>query len=143
MDKIDDFLKRFEKVASSKDDDAFRSFMQKEIDILHKENDEWKRDYDTVLQYQNKGKELEHTGMLEEAAEQYEQAVLFGRGSERLRSNFYFQNIERLVIVYRKLKRYDDEIRTIRLGLSEDITDADRKKLNARLEKSIKLKDKQ
>lgn len=143
MDNREDFLKQYEELASSGDWDALNSFIHKETIKIQAENANWMREFNELMSYQNKGMEFEHMSMLEEAASQYELAISYGRNSERMKSNQYFHSIRRLAIVYRKLKRYDDEIRVIQIGLSEDITDSDRKKLAERLEKAIKLKAKQ
>lgn len=109
---------------------------------LRAANDAWKSTFCELMSYQNGGAALEGEGRLEEAVIQYEEAVNFGRQSDDMKVNNYYHSIERLAILYRKLKRYDDEIRIINEALSDDITEYDRLKLAARLEKAIKLKEK-
>jgi tetratricopeptide (TPR) repeat protein len=92
------------------------------------------------MYFQNAGMSLEKEGKNEDAAQKYEKAIDFGSKSKCLRANNYFHSVERLVIVYRKLKRYDDEIRVINMGLSMDISESDKSKLLSRLEKVETLK---
>lgn len=118
------------------------SNIEKLIEKLQGGNREWEKAFSELMSFQNAGIELERDGRLEEAVRQYKQAVKLGENDERFKVNNYFYSIERLVIVCRKLKKYDDEIRVINLALSSDLSDSDRKKMSARLEKAIKLKDK-
>ena len=113
------------------------------LEELRAESRAWEKDFNELMSYQNAGMELEKRGLHEKAAEQYEQAVSFGRSSSRMRTGNYYHSICRLVIVYRKLRRYDDEIRVIRQALSEDMPDEEKKKLLSRLDKATTLKGKQ
>ena len=66
--------------------------------------------------------------------------------SQRLRINDYFRFIERLAVVYRKLKRFDDEVRVIRLALAHRndgrVYDAPFVRLEIRLGRALALRDK-
>lgn len=109
---------------------------------LREDNKKWEVAFGKCMEYQNNGMELEKSGKLEEAAEEYENAIDFGKHSNKLQVNNYFHSIERAAIVYRKLKRFDDEIRIIKIGLAEDIGKTDREKFLKRLEKAKLLKEK-
>jgi hypothetical protein len=76
-------------------------------------------------------------------AKSFEQAIAYGENSSRLRINNYKYSIKRLAVVYRKLKRYDEEVRVIRIGLAhEDMDQKSYKELESRLEKVLSLKQK-
>ena len=126
----------------SKPDSQWNEFERK-LEELQESNRSWEKDFDKLMSLQGRGRELEKEGKLEEAAQSYEEAIKFGKESGRFRINNYYYSAERLMIVYRKLKRYDDEIRIIEMAVGEVFSETDRNKLKARLEKSIKLKDKQ
>ena len=115
--------------------------VERKIAALRADNDSWNIAFSKLMSYQNGGINLEKEGRLEEAIEQYEASVNFGHQSG-MRVNNYYYSIERLTILYRKLRRYDDEIRIINDTLADDITEGDRKKLTSRLEKAVKLKEK-
>lgn len=71
------------------------------------------------------------------AVSAYEQCVAFGEASPLLRINNYLYSIERLSVLYRKMKRYDDEIRMIKLGLSHRFDKCCYDSPFARLEKRL------
>lgn len=71
------------------------------------------------------------------AVSAYEQCVAFGEASPFLRINNYLYSIERLAVLYRKMKRYDDEIRVIKLGLSHRFDKCVYDSPFARLEKRL------
>jgi len=60
-----------------------------------------------------------------------------------MRINNYYYSYERLVILYRKRKDYDSEIKYIELALSENLQSRDMIWMQDRLTKAYKLKDKQ
>ena len=126
----------------SKPDSQWNEFETK-LEELQESNRSWEKDFGKLMSLQGRGRELEKEGKLEEAALSYEEAIKFGRESGRFKINNYYYSAERLMIVYRKLKRYDDEIRIIEMAVGEVFSETDRDKLKVRLEKSIKLKDKQ
>lgn len=113
-----------------------------EIKKLQAENEAWSKEFKECMSYQNAGMAFEKAGKYEDAALKYEKAIDFGTSSKRLRSGNYFHSVERLAIVYRRLKRYDDEIRVINTALVLDISENDRSKLLLRLHKANLLKSK-
>ena len=113
--------------------------IEKEIAKLRAQNFQWSKEFGICMTFQNKGIEFERLGMKEEAAFQYEKAVENGRKSKFLRINNYYFSIERLTILYRKLKRYDKEIQIIRFALTQSISESDKQKLLVRLDKASKL----
>lgn len=95
-----------------------------------------------VISYQNQGKTYEKQQLLEQAADSYEKAIVIGESSPRIIINNYFHSIERLAVVYRKLKRYDEEIRVVSIGLQhqhEGFADSYFEKLRKRLSKAESL----
>jgi tetratricopeptide (TPR) repeat protein len=105
-------------------------------------NDIWSEQAAVLFGHQNKGAELEKANRLEAAAREYEAAVAYGRAAGQMTVNQYFYSIERLCIIYRKLRRYDDEIATIRAALAEYINPKDRERLADRLVKAQLLQAK-
>lgn len=117
--------------------------LETELNALRAENEAWKREFNMLMNIQNGGMEYEKKGDLESAVKSYEHCIKLGRESKRMRINNYFYSISRLVIVYRKLKRYGDEIRVIEDCLRIDgVMPKDKEKLKQRLAKSKQLQEK-
>lgn len=96
--------------------------------------------------YQNAGMDAEKAGELDAAVYWFERCIAFGESSPSLRISAYLHSVERLTVVYRKLKRYEDEVRVIRLGLShrndERVYDAPFARLETRLGRALELLEK-
>lgn len=88
-------------------------------DTLRKlrEHKQWETEWSEVNYFQNLGMDFENREDLENAVKSYENAIKLGEESPRITINNYLHSVERLAIVYRKLKRYDDEVRVILIGL--------------------------
>lgn len=125
------------------DIDEMDIILRQKFKELRSENDAFSKEFSQVMEYQNKGMNLEKAGFLEDAAKSFEQAIAYGENSSRLRINNYQYSIKRLAVVYRKLKRYDEEVRVIRISLAhEDMDQKSYKELESRLEKVLSLKQK-
>lgn len=125
------------------DIDEMDIILRQKFKELRSENDAFSKEFSQVMEYQNKGMNLEKAGFLEDAAKSFEHAIAYGENSSRLRINNYQYSIKRLAVVYRKLKRYDEEVRVIRIGLAhEDMDQKSYKELESRLEKVLSLKQK-
>lgn len=83
-------------------------------------------EWSEVSYYQNLGMDYERKKDLENAVQSYEKAITLGESSQKVKINAYLHSVERLAIVYRKLKRYDDEVRVILIGLRyQDVNPSD------------------
>ena len=123
--------------------DKVMSETRAKFDELQKENHRWTEQANVLFGHQNRGIELEKEGKLEAAIEEYEAAVAYGREADKMGVNQYYYSLERLCIIYRKLRLYDKEVATIEAALSEYINDKDRERMTARLDKAVSLKQKQ
>ena len=97
-------------------------------DTLRKlrEHKQWEAEWSEVSYYQNLGMDYERKKDLENAVQSYEKAITLGESSQKVKINAYLHSVERLAIVYRKLKRYDDEVRVILIGLRyQDVNPSD------------------
>lgn len=109
------------------------------------EHKQWNTEWSEVSYYQNLGKDYERKNDLENAVKSYEKAITLGEESPRIIINNYLHSVERLAIVYRKLKRYDDEVRVILIGLKyQDVNSSDNYyvRLRKRLAKAESLLNK-
>lgn len=106
------------------------------------ENRLWSQQAGVLFEHQGKGIELEKAGDPVAAALEYEAAAAYGREADKMTVNQYFYSLERLCVIYRKLRRYDEEIATIRAALAEYINPKDRARLAERLVKAQKLQAK-
>lgn len=105
----------------------------------------WNTELSEVSYYQNLGMDYERKNDLENAVKSYEKAITLGEESPRIKINNYLHSVERLAIVYRKLKRYDDEVRVILIGLKyQDVNPSDNYyvRLRKRLAKAESLLNK-
>ncbi len=113
------------------------------IERLRSKRLAWEKVFGELMSYQNSGMAAEKAGDLAGAASWYERSISFGESCTSLRINDYFHSVERLAVVYRKLKRYDDEVRVILLGLSHrrdgHVYDTPFARLNQRLERALSL----
>lgn len=116
--------------------------IQIELGKIRTDNKEWERQANILYKHQNDGMSLEKDGNISRAISAYEKAVDYGRKSSKMNPSQYFHSIERLLILYRRVKAYEKEIALIQSSLNEDISVKDKDRLKDRLEKAKKLKDK-
>ena len=112
------------------------------LEVLQKDNRCWTEQANILFGHQKAGTELEKAGNLEAAIKEYEAAVAYGHEADKMGVNQYYYSLERLCIIYRKLRLYDKEIATIEAALAEYINDKDRERMTARLDKAVSLKQK-
>lgn len=109
-------------------------------------NREWNVAFSVVSAMQNKGILSEKSGDVVSAVDFYERCVSYGEVSPLLRINDYMYSIERLAVLYRKLKLFSDEVRVVSLGLSHrndaNVYDAPFARLAKRLVKAKMLNEK-
>lgn len=132
-----------------KSDDVSRQMIREAeegIARLRTERKERERAFSELMSYQSSGMSAEKSGDLLGAAGWYERSISFGESSPLMRINDYLHSCERLAIVYRKLKRFDDEVRVIRLALAHRndgrVYDAPFARLEVRLGRALALREK-
>lgn len=113
---------------------------------LRDENRKFNDAFSVVIGFQNKGISFEKMKDFPAAVSAYEQCVAYGEASTLFRINDYMYSIERLAVLYRKQKRFSDEIRVVSLGLSHrhdaNVYDSPFARLEKRLAKAIMLNEK-
>lgn len=125
------------------DTDSYLSNINKEIDRLQAHNRAWEKRYSVLIAYQEKGTQYEKQGKIDDAINEYNKAIDYGfRFTDDFGVNHFFHSIERLMILYRKRKDYDNELRIIDLALNDELSDNDRKDLEHRKERTLSLKNK-
>jgi hypothetical protein len=114
-------------------------------EVLYKK-EEWETAFSVVSSLQNEGILSEKSKDVDSAVGFYERCVFYGEASTLLRINDYMYSIERLAVLYRKQKRFSDEIRVVSLGLSHrhdaNVYDSPFARLEKRLAKAIMLNEK-
>ena len=79
-------------------------------------------------------------GKIDEAIKEYNNAIDYGFSfTDDFGVNHFYHSIERLIILYRKRKDYDNELRIIDLALSDELTENDRKNLLHRKARTLSL----
>ena len=97
--------------------ECFGDELQGELRSLLAKKEKWQEAFSTCVGYQNDGRALEKSKDYDMAVLSYEKAVSFGESSPVLQINDYLASIERLAVLYRRLKRYADEVAILELGL--------------------------
>ena len=104
---------------------------------LQEHNKAWTCEFSNLMTYQNLGMTEEKNGNLLDAENAYIECVEYGEHSELMKIHNYAYSIERLAIIYRKQKRYTDEVNILKVAFKhKDFTSA---KLGNRLKKAIEL----
>lgn len=84
--------------------------LNQETDRIRAENKLWQNDYNKIIELSNKASYFEKLGQIQEAIELYHKAVDFGEKSEKLSINNYAHDIERVIILYGKIKDKNNQI---------------------------------
>lgn len=122
------------------DTDSYISNINKGIDRLQAQNKVWEKRYAQLIAYQEKGSQCEKQGKIDEAIKEYNNAIDYGFSfTDDFGVNHFYHSIERLIILYRKRKDYDNELRIIDLALSDELTENDRKNLLHRKARTLSL----
>lgn len=109
---------------------------EQEYRELRRRNEEFSARLYPVASRNNQGIEFEKSGNIEDAIKCYEQNIVEGQYPTR-------HPYDRLMVLYRRLGNYDDEIRVIRSAITTYQNDGRYiDKLNIRLQKAQTLKDK-
>ena len=123
---------RGQKSKSIQSDSSF----EQELSELRRRNEEFSIRITTVVSRNNQGIEFEKSGNIDEAIKCYEQNIV---ESQYITRHPY----DRLMVLYRRLGNYDDEIRVIRSAMTIYRNDSKYiDKLNIRLQKAQILKSK-
>lgn len=125
------------------DTDSYISNIEKETARLQAKNRDWAKRYNLLMEYQNNGIQYEKQGIIDKAIMEYNKAIDYGfRFTDDFGINNFLHSMERLMILYRKRKDYDNELRIIDLALNSKLSENDRKSLEYRKERTILLKNK-
>lgn len=116
------------------------------LDEILRKRGEWEDAFSVVSSLQNEGILSEKSNDMNSAVGFYERCVSYGESSPLLRINDYMYSIERLAVLYRKQKRFSDEVMVVSLGLSHrndaNVYDAPFARLAKRLVKAKMLNEK-
>ena len=119
---------------------------EKKYALLREENRKFEEAFSVASGFQNEGMMSEKMKDFPAAVSAYEQCVAYGESSPLLRINDYLYSVERLAVLYRKQKRYADEIRIVELGLSHrsdaNVYESPFARLEKRLAKARQLNEK-
>lgn len=79
--------------------------LKKETERLQNENREWKNNFDNIISLRQKAQQYEKENKINDAIETYLQSIDFGEKNTKLSINNYAHDIERVIILYSKLKQ--------------------------------------
>ncbi|SIR18729.1 hypothetical protein [Maribacter ulvicola] len=114
--------------------------LKNETDRLRNENDLWQKDFNKIIGFRDKATDLEKSGKLSEAIEYYLKSVDFGENSAKLSINNYSHDIERIIILYGKIKEPENQIIFLQKVISNYPDYRDVKKWAVRLSKLSETK---
>lgn len=86
-------------------------------ETLFEQNAEWERQFGIVMEHQHAGIVAESSGDTDSAILSYTSAVLWGQMLPLIKPNNYFHSVERLCVLYRRVRDYAAEVKTIELAL--------------------------
>ena len=86
---------------------------QRKFEEVQARNKEWEEQFSTVMSHQGKGIALEKEKDIDGAISEYKQAIANGEKATLLSLNNYSYSMERLMVLYRKIKDYNSEIAII------------------------------
>lgn len=84
------------------------------LEELRARNREWEEQFSTVMNHQGKGIAFEKEKDIDGAISEYKQAIANGEKATLLSLNNYLYSMERLMVLYRKIKDYNSEIAIIK-----------------------------
>lgn len=86
---------------------------QRKFEEVQARNREWGEQFSTVAGHQRKGIALEKEKDIDGAIFEYKQAIVCGEKATLISPNNYLYSVERLMVLYRKIKDYNSEIAII------------------------------
>ena len=86
---------------------------QRKFEEVQARNKEWEEQFSIVAGHQSKGIALEKEKDIDGAISEYKQAIANGEKATLLSLNNYLYSMERLMVLYRKIKDYNSEIAII------------------------------
>jgi tetratricopeptide (TPR) repeat protein len=111
--------------------------IEEEISKIRAESRQWEKHFSYLCELKENGNKLEKLGKVNEAIQAYEQAVEYG--NKNLNFPNYASAIDRLVILYRKIKEYQSEIDILNFALSHTMHPNQKAKYKQRLEKAKQI----
>ena len=116
-EKEDDKGEEFKPTIEISLDDFYHGGMteefQRKFEEVQARNREWGEQFSTVAGHQRKGIALEKEKDIDGAISEYKQAIANGEKATLLSPNNYLYSMERLMVLYRKIKDYNSEIAII------------------------------
>lgn len=94
------------------------SRIEEKLKEIQKKNDEWSQLYNPISELNNEGINLEKENKISDAIKIYEKNISYIESNYELLNHIALHPFERLMILYHKLKRIDDEKHIIQKGLS-------------------------
>lgn len=79
--------------------------LKKETEKLQNENKSWQKDFDEIISLRQKAQQFEKDNNSHEALSIYMQSIAYGEKSPKMSINNYAFDIERVIILYSKLKQ--------------------------------------
>lgn len=116
-EKEDDKGEEFKPTIEISLDDFYHGGMteefQRKFEEVQARNREWQEQFSTIMHHQGKGIELEKEKDIDGAISEYKQAIACGESATLISPNNYLHSMERLMVLYRKIKDYNSEIAII------------------------------
>lgn len=115
----------------------------RELEELHAQNERWSEAFNECMSYQRRGMDCEKANDFSGAIAAYTQCVAYNETVEDVIGSLRcLHSIERLAIIYRKLKLYEEEQNILEYALKHELSDVMRVKLGERYSKLMMLQSK-
>lgn len=120
------------------------SDIEEKLQASRERNKLWERHFGIVMEYANNGREFERQGKPEAAINEYRQAVDYAIAQpDFLGYANYAHSLERLAVLYRKMRLYENEIDICNIIIDKAYSDKDKELYQLRKDKATQLRDKQ
>ena len=115
----------------------------REIEELHAQNERWSEVFNECMSYQRRGLDCEKANDFSGAIAAYIQCIAYNETVEDVIGSLRcLHSVERLSIIYRKLKLYEEEQSILEYALKHELSDEMRVKLVERYRKLMLLQSK-
>lgn len=117
--------------------------LMRELEKLRAQNNKWSTAFNECMSYQQRGMACEKANDYSGAISAYTKCIAFNETVEDdIGSLRCLYSIERLAVIYRKMKLYNEEQNILEYALKHELSDVMRVKLGERYRKLMMLQSK-
>lgn len=100
--------------------DELEAYLDIELAKITAQNKLWEEEHETLFSLMADGKDAEKNADINLAVTKYTEAIEYGQTHETCYINNYLHCIDRLLVLYRKMKDYNKELTVCELAISNN-----------------------